>query len=117
MKYLGMKSCPVVAGPDDKTAKYAKDKSYGKFYDCENIEMIPDTTNRSHIDVILESAKLNQGKLVIVGIGPLTPLADAIDHDTDGVLSKVAAVYLQGTVHVKGKFMKPHWESYNFDQD
>ena len=68
--------------------------------------------------MILNCAKQNKNKLVIIGIGPLTPLADALENDSEGVLlENVVSVYLQGTVVEEGDSIKPGMDSYNFKQD
>ena len=56
-------------------------------------------------------------KLIILGIGPLTPLAKALEEDKENLLSKIGGLYLQGTVDIVNDNIEPSMKSYNFSED
>lgn len=53
--------------------------------------------------LILRLARKHRGNLVIVGIGPLGPLASALRQDWGYALKRVAGIYLQGNAIVEGQ--------------
>eukprot|EP00959_Pyramimonas_sp_CCMP1952_P266229 5566000-Pyramimonas_sp.AAC.1 len=69
-------------------------------------------------DFILDCAREYQDELFILVIAPMTPLADAVDKDDNGVLKKIGAVYVQGQAEIDddGR-LTPDSRAFNLRED
>ena len=70
-------------------------------------------------EVILNLALKYKNELVIIGIGPLTPLAEALKQDHSDSLCQIKSIYLQGIIKIDqdGQIEPDFKNSYNFRED
>ena len=119
--------CKVIVGPDPeylRVGEYKVGSGYGISSNIDgqtNSEEQVQSLNLEYnsTEAILKIVDEHKENLIIMGIGPLTPLGEAIKEDHSDSISKVKGIYLQGRLETDtdGQIMPWHINAYNFDQD
>lgn len=144
LRHLGVsdEACGVAAGPEFASAPFAKSRSYGGVEEIEHLCPAPTTAGQSNpynlhsdsTELILSLAKQYGRELTVIGVGPLSPLAAALEAEQaqgGNLLKSIRAVYLQGIVQFEpnantaaggattgaGRIYPNISKSYNFRED
>lgn len=74
-------------------------------------------SKRAAQNEVLDLAKRYGSNLIIFCIGAMTPLADAVKDDADGVLRNVGGLFLQGNILSSKGTVRPDPKAFNFRED